>query len=265
VQALHGVLGRVLRHHEARPALVGEVLQRLALAGGRQVLQQLRALRAELADHLELALVGQRTHRRAVDEHREVDLSAAEVLHQRRVALVRHVLQLDAGGLLHILEDEVVERADAHAAIGQRPVGRLACQRDQLVHVFHAEVGTGHEHHHRVGHRMHEAEVLGPDLDRGVGQRREDHLVGRTLEDVVAVGRCAEHLLRRQRTADAPEVLDDDLLAEILAHRRVHDARDRVRRAAGRIRDHQVDGLGRIRLRPCGAAGEREAGGHGGR
>src|SRR5204862_6945517 len=59
---------------------------------------------------------------------------------------------------------------------------------------------------------LHDAlPIFGLELDRRVGQRREDHLVGRALEDVVTVGRRRQHFLRGHRTADAAQVLDDDL------------------------------------------------------
>ena len=161
---------------------------------------------------------------------------------------------------LHVLEDQVVERADAHAAVGQRLVGRLARQRDQFVDAVDRQVLARDEHHHRVGHRVHEAEVLGLQLHRGVGQRRQDHLVGRALEDVVAVGRRRQHLLRGHRAADAAEVLHQHLLAQLLAERDVEDARDGVRRAARRVGDHQVDRLGRVGLRERRAGAEQQAG-----
>ena len=159
------------------------------------------------------------------------------------------MLQLDAGGSLHVLEDQVVERADAHAAIGRRLVGRLARQGDQFVDAVDRQILAGDEHHHGIGHRMHQTEVLRLQLHCRIGQRRQDHLVGRTLEEVVAVGRRGQHLLRRQRAADTAQVFHQHLLAQLFAERVEEDARDRIGRAARRTRNHQVDQLGRVALR----------------
>jgi hypothetical protein len=150
--------------------------------------------------------------------------------------------QLDAGLRLHVLEDQVIQRSDAHAAVGQRLVARLARQCDQLIDAVDTQVLARHEHHHRIGHRVHQAKVFRLQLDRGIRQWRQDHLVGRTLEYVVAVGGRRQNLLRGQRPADTAQVLDQHL------------------RPTRRVRDHQIDRLGRVTLRGDQAGAERQTG-----
>src|SRR6516164_4598483 len=65
----------------------------------------------------------------------------------------------------------------------------------------------------------------------------------------VAVGRGAGGAGGADRAAGAADVLDDDLLAERFRHAVLHDARDRIGRAAGRKRRHQRNRMARIGLR----------------
>src|SRR5256885_11915416 len=59
---------------------------------------------------LPISLLGQCAHGSAVYEHSEIDLSAAYVLQQRRIALVGRMHELYAGVLLHLLQDRSEER-----------------------------------------------------------------------------------------------------------------------------------------------------------
>ncbi|MNT10229.1 hypothetical protein D3C72_1450480 [compost metagenome] len=151
----------------------------------------------------------------------------------------------------------MVQRADTHAAVRQRLVGRLARQRNEFVDAVGRQVLAGDEDHHRLGHRVHHAEVFGLELHGRIGQRRKDDLVGRALEEVVAVGRRGQHLLRGHGAAHAAQVLHDHLLAQRLAQRHGEDARGGVRRAAGRVGNHQVHGLGGKAVGAGGARGQQ--------
>ena len=64
-----------------------------------------------------------------------------------------------------------------------------------------------------------------------------------TIEERVAVGRRLRRELGADRAAGAAAVVDDDLLAEALAHLRRDAARDDVDRAAGRERHDETDGF----------------------
>ena len=86
-------------------------------------------------------------------------------------------------------------------------------------------------------------ELVRLELDVGIGERRQDQLVGRALEDHAAVVGRVEQLLRGETAAGAAEVLDEDVLAEHLAEYRHDLARDGIRDAAGRVRHHQRHGL----------------------
>ena len=187
-----------------------EVLQLLAFADRRHVLQQLRALRAELADHLQPALVGHRAHRRRCrpaprsrPARRRCPAAAARCPCTARASSLMPV------DLLHVLEDQVVERADAHAAVAQRLVGRT-CGPARSARRRCSPAGpcasTNTITASATGCTRRKSSAF--SLHRGVGQRRQDHLVGRALEDVVAVGRRRQHLLRGERAADAAQVLD---------------------------------------------------------
>ena len=87
-----------------------------------------------------------------------------------------------------------------------------------------------------------------------VGQRLVERDVDRQRAHVgeqqrVAVGRRLRGLVDADRAAGAADILDDELLAERLAHRWHEHAGQRVGRTAGRERHDHGDGLGGIGLR----------------
>ena len=70
----------------------------------------------------------------------------------------------------------------------------------------------------------------------------------------VAVGRGGSDAANTDRARSAGHVLDDDRLAERLAHALGHDAANRIRRAARSERDDERDRSRRIRLCRCNRA-----------
>ena len=100
----------------------------------------------------------------------------------------------------------------------------------------HARRANGREIAHRiVGHLLVEARI------DGVGRHRRH-------QQRVAVGRGFCDHIGADVAARAHLVLDDELLAEKLAHTRAHDARDRIGRTAGGKRNHHADRSRRIFL-----------------
>lgn len=169
-------------------------------------------------------------------------LAAAQVLDQRRAALVGDVRHRRAESLRHVLAEHVIERAEAYAAEGQG----LAFATLRASVTSSSAVFAGRSLRARITMGATpiiciEAEVLALELDGCVGQRRQDQFIGRALEQIVAIRRGSQHLLG-ERAADAAEVLNQHGLPELFGQRVVHEPRDHVRQAA-QVRHHQHDGF----------------------
>ena len=129
-------------------------------------------------------------------------------------------VQLDAGLRLEEFADDVADRADAAAAVGDR-VLLLLRPRDELGDRLRRHRRMHDEH---VGHRADVRDVR-EALDRIVGrrlehERRQADRRGVRHHQRVAVGRGARDLGRADRRARAGLVVDDDRLAELLGQQR---------------------------------------------
>ncbi len=176
-----------------------------------------------------------------------------------RRAAVRDVHHVDARRSLERLHRDVLRAAVAARGIVDLPGPALREQhelgnglRRQIV-AHHHDPGDGrhHAHRHEVLHRV--VRHLPDVRDHG-----EDAVVQHA--DGVAVGRGALHPLGADRPCGAGLVLDDDLLAHVLAHLLGDDADHHVDRAARLQRHQHQDRLRWITLsRARQRSGERRA------
>ena len=196
-------------------------------------------------------------HRRDRIEH-EPDIAGEQIGHRRRRALVRHMRDVDAREALEQFHREVVG-----CAVAGRPIVELARlglrQRDELAH--------RRRRHRRMGDQQ-----VGPDHKladrREVAQRVVGHVAPQVRQhrqrtgagDVqrVAVGHRVRGEFGRDQAAGAAAVVDDELLAELRGHAGRENARDHVRRAAGRRRENDADRLVRVGLRGGRTGHQRE-------
>ena len=133
--------------------------------------------------------------------------------------------------------------------LGQRDQLRDRLRRHRRMHQHDSALGGD-----QADRRKILARVI---ADIGIERRIDRKRAGAADHQRVAVGLGLRDLARRDGAAGAAAVLDDDLLAERLAHLVGDDARDGVVAAAGRIGHDQRDRAGRIVLRRSGAAGQR--------
>ena len=139
-------------------------------------------------------------------------------------------------------EGPVHRRGETQPVRQSRSAGRVEPERDQFVGAVGGQVGARHDHQRRHADHLHQPEILALELDGGVGDGREDQLVGRALEQVIAVGLGRQHLLRAQRAADAAQVLHQHGLTQLLGNGRGDDPGDGIGRASGRVGHHHHNG-----------------------
>ena len=170
------------------------------------------------------------------------DLAAQKILHRARRALVGHVHQLDARRGLDQRHRQMMRRADARAAVGER-LGRGLGRRDQLAERVGLLAGMGHQHQRAPGREAERREVghriVGQVLvEAGVHDQRVDRRHQR-----LAVGLGARHLLAADIAAGARDILHHHGLAEPGRQPLGHEAGDDVGAGAGRERHHELDRL----------------------
>ena len=151
------------------------------------------------------------------------------------------------------------DRAVARGAIIE--VGLALDERDQPRHVLRRRFGTDHDHHRHDGGKTDRGKACRVVLQRRIDRRHDRHGRYRAHQQGVTVGRGLRQQLAGQAAARAGLVVDDEGLAERLAHFRCHDARDDVGHTARRERDHHAQRLGfwPFRLSRCrrGKHGQR--------
>jgi len=175
-------------------------------------------------------------------------------------ALVRHVHEGGLGERRHGRDGQVLRRPLPRRADGHGPrVGRAEDVRQRALHrgVRRQHVGRFRDQHD--GHEVPRHVVAcrraqhGIDHQLRVAGHQQGVAVGRGLGD----GLCADH------AAATGLVVDDQRLAQAFAHGLRHDARVRIQPAAGRVRHHNADRLGRVGRR-IGVCRQRAGTGQGG-
>ena len=154
--------------------------------------------------------------------------------------------KLHAGAIGEELDREVVERAGAGRAVGDGSRGLLA-DLDQLGQRAGGEARMHDDHVGRGRDQADRIEVLARVVAEVLQQARRgpDRRAG-GHQDGVAVGRALGDRARRDRAAGAAAIVDDDLLAERLAHLVGDAARRGAGAAAGRERNDERDRARRI-------------------
>ena len=167
MQRLHHRLGRVAFDEVAGADLGGEGLHRLALRGAGHIGQQALALRREHGHGLDAALLDRLDLAQPVGGDEDVHLAAHQVAQRVGAALVGHMGHGYAQVFGQLAAQQVVERAHAHAGIGQglALLGHAGGVGDQLVAVGHRQVGARQNRHGRQANAVHLAEVLGLVFD----------------------------------------------------------------------------------------------------
>ena len=166
-----------------------------------------------------------------------------QVVDRRRAAAIRNVHDVRAGHELEQLAADMTGRAVARGRVRQL-AGIVLCVGDQLRDRLERRIGRGRQQHVSARDQRDRLEVA---LDV-VGQLR--HHVARDGEradrphaDGVTVGIGFRREIEPDGQRPARAIVDDDLLAELLGKLRAEDARDRVGRAARRLRHDQPDRL----------------------
>ena len=188
--------------------------------------------------------------RNRADQH--ADMAAEQIVERRTRALVGHMRELHAGPIGEQLDREVIESADAGRSVGNRSCGLLA-DLDQL---GERTGGKARMHRDQVrggGDQPDRIEVLARVIAEVLHQagRRADRRAG-DHQQRVAIGRGLGDRTGRNRAAGAAAIVDDDLLAERLAHLVGNAARGGAGAAARGERDHQGDRARGVALRRGG-------------
>ena len=180
----------------------------------------------------------------------DLDVAADQVGVERVGALVRDLLDLEAGLLCEQNRREVTDRADARRADLIRLLGALH-QRDQLGDGLDLDARMQKEQPRRRCDDAHGRKILARVVaDVAVHARRGREVGGVAEQQRVAIGLGTGDRARADRAAAAcGAVLDHDLLAERGAHLVGDGARHDVVGAAGRQRDDERDRPRRIGLR----------------
>ena len=182
----------------------------------------------------------------------QVDVPGHQVPHDLGGAgAIRHELESCAGDVLEVDAADVLPRAGPGSAlrrllrVGLEPGDQLFQVPCRQVLACHDDVRVARQARDRLEILQH---VVGQRVDRAV-----DHVRGPVADaDGVAVGSGAHGAADPDGAGRAGDVLDDDRLAERLAHRLGERACQRIDRTARAERHDQGDRMGRIRLRRRG-------------
>ncbi len=242
VQLRDGVLRRLRGNEGRRPHRHLEALQAGFLQGGHIAQQQL-AIGARGGQRAQLAAHHERQRRADVAEH-EVDLPAHQVGQRRRRALVRHRQQIGAGGGL---EQFAGDAAGGVAGAEVQPLAAGAQLREKRADVLVRAVRRHEQQQSGAADHADRLEVL----HRVVGQLLEHRRVGGVRgvgrqEHRVPVRRGSGRRLCRDEPRGAGAVVDDDGLPRLGGQPLAEHARPRVRAAAGRKGNDDLERLGRV-------------------
>ena len=185
--------------------------------------------------------------------------AAEQVVERRAGAPIGHLRDRAAELLRQQHARQMAERADA----GMRNLGVLSGRvhpLHQLADSAGRQVGARRDRRGRHVDQAHAGEIaLGIERQVGIERHpgRQRHLM---QQHRVAVRRRTGRAARRDHAAGPADVLDYDLLPERRRHGVLHDAGDRVGRAARRKRHDHGDRAVGIILRRGGAGDEKTRG-----
>ncbi len=201
-----------------------------------------------------------RKHADGVAEHHG-DLLADEVGDCERGAAIGHMRHLEAGPAAEELGDEMIGGADAGGAVVHR--FRLAPgQSHEVSQRFDRQLGIDHQDVRVGGGHGDRREI--PDgivMQVLVDGRIDGDRAGLAEQERVAVGFRLRHHLGAEDRACAAAVLDHDRLADRFPDALGDDARHRIRAAARRIGNDELDRPRRIIVGADGGDRERASGG----
>ena len=180
--------------------------------------------------------------------------------HGGAAAFVRHVLNVGARLQLEQFAGQMLEAADAGGGVIELAGLRLGVG-EQFLRRMHRQFRIDGEHIGAGGEDRDRHEIL-HRVERLLVEPRIDRMRDRDDEERVAVGRGLGGEIGADHAAGAGAIVDEDLLAEVLAELVGDDAADDVVAAAGRERDDQADrsGWGSRRRTRRGARREARAG-----
>ena len=191
-------------------------------------------------------------------EH-QLHASGDQIVDRRRAALVGHVHDVGAGHELEQLAADMAGRAVARRGVREL-AGILLRVVDQLLDRLERRVGDDGEQQVAARHQRDRLEVA---LDV-VGQLRHHVARDRERADRPHADACSRPArafaveIEPDGERAAGPVVDDDLLAELLAELRAENARHRVGGAAGGLRHDQPDRLvGKLGARRWRSEGEQ--------
>jgi hypothetical protein len=150
----------------------------------------------------------------------ERNLPADDVYDRLAAALIRDVLQRNAGALLQKLAGKVRRPARARCAVWKRGRLRFFREGDKTGEIFRRQRRVRDEEQVAVAELGHRSEV--PEcIERKLGEhvRVDDHRAVEAQQQRVAIGRRLGDLLRADVAARAGPVLDHELLLERIAER----------------------------------------------
>jgi hypothetical protein len=183
----------------------------------------------------------------------ERNLPADDVYDRLAAALIRDVLQRNAGALLQKLAGKVRRPARARCAVWKRGRLRFFREGDKTGEIFRRQRRVRDEEQVAVAELGHRSEV--PEcIERKLGEhvRVDDHRTVEAEHQRIAVRRRLCDELRPDVAACARAVLDNDLLAQPRRERVSNNARAVVGHAPGRERHDDPYRLDGVRLRKHG-------------
>ena len=199
-------------------------------------------------------------YRQCIGEH-NLHIAGEQVLHRQDAAFVRDVHDVDVCKILQHFAGKLGDAAGAAGAeveltgIGAR-IGNELTQRlgRRFFRIDDENVGSRCDQRHR--------DEVAFDVVRHFREKRIHRRRAEICDDeAVAVGWLMRRVFHADRPRRAGLVLDDHRLTPELAQLLCDDPRHQVGAAGRRIRDNELDGLRRIRLREC-SAGKKRCGQH---
>ena len=249
----------VRRRHQALPG-IRLIAGKPGFEQGRHVGQGLDPSADGDAERFHAALSHQPGHRSNIAEHDRY-MAGYHIAKRRTAAAIWNVPDVGAGHALEQFHIDVMRRAHPARRITELARPRLG-ELDQVGHRTDGQRRVHHQHERHCGDQRDRRKIH----QRIVGQflvdaRVEGQRGARGRQQRVAVGRGARHISAAGGGPLPRTILDDERLAQSPFEALRQVSRQRVGPAAGRVRNHDANGLGWIIL-DCGilAGGGAESG-----